>query len=96
MSTVTATGHAGPTAPSRLKRLGSNAFGTLQKIGKALMLPVAVLPVAGILLGALWWRSASVPEALAPVPDDPVADDPQPARSSANRKRAIMDALIAG
>lgn len=28
-----------------------NSFGTLQKIGKALMLPVAVLPVAGILLG---------------------------------------------
>ena len=28
-----------------------NAFGGLQKIGKALMLPVSVLPVAGILLG---------------------------------------------
>ncbi|MCX5796909.1 MAG: PTS glucose transporter subunit IIBC [Elusimicrobia bacterium] len=28
-----------------------NAFGFLQKIGKSLMLPVAVLPVAGILLG---------------------------------------------
>ncbi len=28
-----------------------SAFGTLQKIGRALMLPVAVLPVAGILLG---------------------------------------------
>ena len=28
-----------------------DAFGFLQKIGKALMLPVAVLPVAGILLG---------------------------------------------
>ncbi|WP_422450282.1 MULTISPECIES: PTS glucose transporter subunit IIBC [unclassified Endozoicomonas] len=28
-----------------------STFGTLQKIGKALMLPVAVLPVAGILLG---------------------------------------------
>ncbi|MDD7805971.1 MAG: PTS glucose transporter subunit IIBC [Endozoicomonas sp. (ex Botrylloides leachii)] len=28
-----------------------NAFGTLQKIGRALMLPVAVLPIAGILLG---------------------------------------------
>ena len=28
-----------------------SAFGTLQKIGKALMLPVAVLPAAGILLG---------------------------------------------
>lgn len=28
-----------------------NLFGNLQKVGKALMLPVAVLPVAGILLG---------------------------------------------
>ncbi len=28
-----------------------NAFGVVQKIGKALMLPVAVLPVAGLLLG---------------------------------------------
>ncbi len=27
------------------------AFAVLQKIGKALMLPVAVLPVAGLLLG---------------------------------------------
>ncbi|TXK90459.1 PTS glucose transporter subunit IICBA, partial [Parageobacillus sp. SY1] len=26
------------------------AFGTLQKVGKALMLPVAILPAAGILL----------------------------------------------
>jgi PTS system glucose-specific IIC component len=29
----------------------ANAFGWLQKIGKSLMLPVSVLPVAGILLG---------------------------------------------
>ena len=29
----------------------SNAFSLLQKIGKAMMLPVSVLPVAGILLG---------------------------------------------
>ena len=28
----------------------SNLFGTLQKVGKALMLPVALLPAAGILL----------------------------------------------
>src|SRR3954465_7993371 len=28
-----------------------NAFSVLQKIGKAMMLPVSVLPVAGILLG---------------------------------------------
>ncbi len=30
---------------------GKNAFGLLQKLGKAVMLPVSVLPVAGILLG---------------------------------------------
>jgi glucose PTS system EIICB or EIICBA component len=28
-----------------------NAFGVVQKVGKSLMLPVAVLPVAGLLLG---------------------------------------------
>ena len=28
-----------------------NIFGVLQKVGKALMLPVAILPAAGILLG---------------------------------------------
>ena len=31
--------------------MAKSTFGTLQKIGRALMLPVAVLPVAGILLG---------------------------------------------
>ncbi len=31
--------------------IGKQAFGQLQKVGKALMLPVSVLPVAGILLG---------------------------------------------
>jgi len=34
-----------------LKATWDSAFGNLQKIGKALMLPVSVLPVAGILLG---------------------------------------------
>ena len=38
-------------APAPKQSLGSRAFGFLQKIGKSLMLPVAVLPVAGILLG---------------------------------------------
>ena len=28
-----------------------NAFATLQKMGRSLMLPVSVLPAAGILLG---------------------------------------------
>ena len=31
--------------------LGSRAFGFAQKLGRALMIPVAVLPAAGILLG---------------------------------------------
>ena len=40
------------TAPApRKASLGSRAFGFLQKIGKSVMLPVSVLPVAGILLG---------------------------------------------
>ena len=38
-------------APAPKASLGSRAFGFLQKIGKSLMLPVSVLPVAGILLG---------------------------------------------
>ena len=45
MTTATA------TAPAPRPSLGSRAFGFLQKIGKSLMLPVSVLPVAGILLG---------------------------------------------
>ncbi len=39
-------------APPKAKRnVGSDVFGFLQKLGKSLMLPVSVLPVAGILLG---------------------------------------------
>jgi glucose PTS system EIICB or EIICBA component len=45
MTTTTA------TEPAPKASLGSRAFGFLQKIGKSLMLPVSVLPVAGILLG---------------------------------------------
>jgi glucose PTS system EIICB or EIICBA component len=53
MATATdpATDPATAPAPSRWKGFGSNAFGFLQKIGKSLMLPVSILPVAGILLG---------------------------------------------
>jgi len=40
-----------PPAPNKLKEIWSNFFGFLQKLGKSLMLPVEVLPVAGILLG---------------------------------------------
>jgi len=39
-----------PTAPQK-QSLGSRAFGYLQRIGKALMVPVAILPAAGLLLG---------------------------------------------
>src|SRR4030095_8352410 len=34
-----------------LMKIFKDAFATLQKIGKSLMLPVSVLPVAGILFG---------------------------------------------
>jgi glucose PTS system EIICB or EIICBA component len=34
-----------------MKQMLKSSFGVLQKIGKALMLPVSVLPIAGILLG---------------------------------------------
>ncbi|MGB3295937.1 MAG: glucose-specific PTS transporter subunit IIBC [Phormidesmis sp.] len=37
--------------PSKLKQWWDHTFGLLQKMGKSLMLPVSVLPVAGILLG---------------------------------------------
>src|SRR4029453_16978407 len=41
-----------------------SAFALLQKIGKCMMLPVSVLPVAGILLGVgsanLWWLPDTV------------------------------------
>ena len=50
MATVTAQEPTPPEAPERAS-IGSNVFGFMQKLGKSLMLPVAVLPVAGILLG---------------------------------------------
>src|SRR6478672_3077408 len=46
-----------------------NAFSHLQKIGKCMMLPVSVLPVAGILLGVgianFSWLPASVSQVMA-------------------------------
>src|SRR5688500_1033952 len=43
--------HAGTHERESDMSIGRAAFGWLQKIGKALMLPVSVLPAAGILLG---------------------------------------------
>src|SRR6185436_18454257 len=46
-----------------------NAFSLLQKVGKSMMLPVSVLPVAGILLGVgsanFSWLPASVSQVMA-------------------------------
>src|SRR6187549_3721683 len=46
-----------------------NAFSILQKVGKSMMLPVSVLPVAGILLGVgsanFSWLPASVSQIMA-------------------------------
>ncbi len=41
-----------------------SSFGTLQKVGKALMLPVSVLPIAGILLGVGSANFTIVPELI--------------------------------
>ena len=47
----------------------TNAFSLLQKVGKSMMLPVSVLPVAGILLGVgsanFSWLPASVSQVMA-------------------------------
>jgi len=46
-----------------------SAFSVLQQIGKCMMLPVSVLPVAGILLGVgsahLWWLPDTVSQVMA-------------------------------
>ncbi len=44
--------------------LAKNAFAMLQKIGKSLMLPVSVLPVAGLLLGLGCANFAFIPEVI--------------------------------
>jgi PTS system glucose-specific IIC component len=41
-----------------------NLFGNLQKVGKALMLPVSVLPIAGILLGVGAAKFGALPEVI--------------------------------
>ena len=43
----------------------SNAFSYLQKIGKCMMMPVSVLPVAGILLGVGSANFSWLPQAAA-------------------------------
>ena len=41
-----------------------NLFGNLQKVGKSLMLPVSVLPIAGILLGVGAAKFGAIPEVV--------------------------------
>ena len=48
-------------------RYGRAAFGWLQKIGKSLMLPVSVLPAAGLLLGIGSARFAILPVTVSSV-----------------------------
>lgn len=45
------TAQATLTSEAPRQSFGSRAFGVLQKLGRALMIPVAVLPAAGLLLG---------------------------------------------
>jgi len=39
------------TQTLKIKQKGSGAFGVLQRVGRAFMLPIALLPIAGLLLG---------------------------------------------
>ena len=48
-------------------KIFKDAFATLQKIGKSLMLPVSVLPVAGILLGVGSAKLSWLPEIVSNV-----------------------------
>ena len=48
----------------------SNAFSLLQKIGKCMMLPVSVLPVAGILLGVGSANFSFLPEGVSQIMAD--------------------------
>jgi PTS system glucose-specific IIC component len=47
--------------------IAKNAFGQLQKVGKSLMLPVSVLPIAGILLGVGAARFSWLPEVISQI-----------------------------
>ncbi len=51
MATTTTDESVVETSSEPRQSLGSRVFGFMQKLGKSLMLPVSVLPVAGILLG---------------------------------------------
>ena len=53
---------------------GSRAFGLLQKLGRALMIPVAVLPAAGILLGIGGGLLAGVDRGTFPITSPIVLD----------------------
>ena len=50
-----------------------NAFSLLQKIGKCMMLPVSVLPVAGILLGVGSANFSWLPEIVSQIMAHPAA-----------------------
>jgi len=51
MTALTSTGTvAGPIVEKKNKKALSGGFGVLQRLGKSLMLPIAVLPAAGLLL----------------------------------------------
>lgn len=47
--------------------IAKNAFGQLQKVGKSLMLPVSVLPIAGILLGVGAAKFSWLPEVISKI-----------------------------
>jgi PTS system glucose-specific IIC component len=51
VATDTPSARTSSEGPTKRTSIGTTIFGFMQKLGKSLMLPVSVLPVAGILLG---------------------------------------------
>lgn len=71
---VAAPARTAAPATSQTPGLGSRAFGLLQKLGRALMIPVAVLPAAGILLGIGGGLLAGVDRGTFPITSPIVLD----------------------
>src|SRR5512144_1114135 len=82
-------------AASRMSSLGSRAFGVLQKLGRALMIPVAVLPAAGILLGIGGGLLAGVERGAFPISSPVILGLLQVMQSAGGAVFAAMPLLFA-
>jgi PTS system glucose-specific IIC component len=90
-SRTTAPAATAPKQPS----LGSRVFGVLQKLGRALMIPVAVLPAAGILLGIGAGLLAGVEQGTFPITNPTVLNLLEIMKASGDAVFGAMPLLFA-